>query len=107
MPSFGRLTTTAAASFVDIAPALANINFDFTLYKVEPPREFEGVGDALSLLRREEAESGTPHVTARKLGALFHELLPRTPELLKAYGVRASEISSSAKVRPQDTAAYG
>jgi hypothetical protein len=107
MPSFGRLTATGAASFVDVSPALANLNFDFALYKLDAPKEFNGVGDSLSSMRRVEAESGTPHITARKLGALFERVLPNAPELIKAYGIRASEICEAAKIKLEDTTAYG
>lgn len=92
------MITSAAQFLLEVAPALANFNFDFSLYKVEPPKEFEGVGSALSNIRREEAEAGTHHVTARKLGALFEGLLPSTPRLTRAYGKRASEISQCSSV---------
>ncbi|KAH8774779.1 hypothetical protein F5883DRAFT_627898 [Diaporthe sp. PMI_573] len=60
--------------------------------------EYHGVRDALSQFRRDEAESGVPHTTARKLGALFERLVPPSPNLLKAYGQRVSDISSKTKV---------
>jgi hypothetical protein len=43
--------------------------------------------------RRKQAEIGSSHTTARKLGALFEHILPSTPELFKAYGQRASHIA--------------
>jgi hypothetical protein len=76
--------------------ALANVNLDFSLFKVQPPVEFTGLGNSLSEQRRNIAEDGPPHRTARKLGALFEQLIPSTPRLIKAYGIRASEISRSA-----------
>lgn len=87
--------------------ALASLNFDFSLYKVEAPREFQGLGDALSIKRRYEAEAGSPHRTARKLGALFDQVLPSTPELIKGYGRRVSEISRSQKLNPRGTGQEG
>ncbi|KAH0545439.1 hypothetical protein FGG08_000440 [Glutinoglossum americanum] len=107
MSSIGRLTAATANATLDIAPALANLNFDFSLYKVEAPKEFQGVGASLSALRREEAEGGRPHVTARKLGALFERLLPPTPELFKAYGRRASEISQASIANSERPSNYG
>jgi hypothetical protein len=76
--------------------ALANVSLDFSLFKVQPPVEFTGLGNSLSEQRRNIAEDGPPHRTARKLGALFEQLIPSTPRLIKAYGIRASEISRSA-----------
>ena len=58
--------------------------------------EYEGVAKALTFKRREEAEDGLSHVTARKLTALFtHDVdFPDVPNLIAAYGKRASEIAS-------------
>jgi len=78
----------------ELTIAAANFNFDFSLMKVDAPKEFHGVRDALSRHRRSEAEDGQPHVTARRLGALFEALVPPIPHLLAAYGTRVSEISS-------------
>jgi hypothetical protein len=75
--------------------ALANVTLDFSLFKIQPPVEFTGLGSSLSEQRRVMAEDGLPHQTARKLGALFEQIIPSTPLLIKAYGCRASEISKS------------
>jgi len=75
--------------------ALANFTLDFSLFKIQPPVEFTGLGSSLSEQRRIMAEDGLPHQTARKLGALFEQIIPSTPLLIKAYGCRASEISKS------------
>lgn len=61
--------------------------------QLEAPAEFKGVGTALSPLRKQAAEHGSSHVTARKLGVLFEQVLPSTPKLLESYGKRASEIA--------------
>ena len=106
MGSIGKLTTAIASGTIDTTVALANINFDFSLYRIEAQKEFHGVGTVLSSTRRKEAESGRTHITARKLGALFEPLLPSTPHLVKAYGLRASEISSSA-ISNQELSSYG
>ena len=95
MSAIGKLSAAVASGTVDTTIALANLNFDFSLYKVEAPKEFHGVGTVLSSTRRTEAESGRAHITARKLGALFEPVLPPAPQLVKAYGLRASEILSS------------
>ena len=103
MASLGKLTASLASG----TAALFNVNLDFSLYKIEAPKEFEGVGSHLSLAKRKIAESGSLHVTARKLGALFERLIPPIPELTKAYGTRASEIAASFKVNPTDAASSG
>lgn len=72
--------------------ALANLNFDFALYKFEPLPEYQGLGECLSRRNRDAAESGNEHVLARKLGALFSQALPPTPNLIRAYGKRATEM---------------
>lgn len=107
MSSINKLISSAAEFSLEIAPALANINFDFSLYKVQPPKEFEGVGSALSHIRREEAETGMSHITARKLGALFDGILPSIPRLTGAYGKRASEISQCSSITSQGRDKYG
>jgi hypothetical protein len=80
---------------------LANLNFDFSLFKVEAPTEYQGLGKTLSKQRREAAETGSEHVFARKLGALFVQVLPSTPHLVSAYGLRSSEIAKLPAVNPQ------
>ncbi|KAL8942984.1 MAG: hypothetical protein Q9216_001340 [Gyalolechia sp. 2 TL-2023] len=107
MASINRLMPSIANGSLEIAPALANINFDFALWKVAAPKEFEGVGSALSSFRREEAEGGMLHTVARKLGALFERKIPTTPGLTKAYGTRASEIAQALSLNERDRKSYG
>ncbi|KAK6535414.1 hypothetical protein TWF694_001874 [Orbilia ellipsospora] len=107
MASFGRLAVSAITGSVENTAALLNLNFDFSLVKLVAPKEFEGVGSALSSRRRVEAESGRTHTTARKLAALFDPSLPNTPELLRAYGERASEISQSPLAQAADASTTG
>ncbi|KAF2236088.1 hypothetical protein EV356DRAFT_558541 [Viridothelium virens] len=57
--------------------------------------------------RSTEAEEGEVHVTARKLSALFADTIPKTPNLYRAYGLRASEIAQSRVNRPSSTKHYG
>ncbi|KAL6901568.1 hypothetical protein GGI43DRAFT_422463 [Trichoderma evansii] len=84
----------------EVTLAAASVNFDFTLIKVEAPKEYSGVSGSLSEVRRDDAENGTLHRTARKLGALFDGIPPSVECLLAAYGNRVSEISEKAKIRP-------
>ncbi|KAI1816613.1 hypothetical protein GGS20DRAFT_199952 [Poronia punctata] len=74
--------------------ALVNLNFDFSLVTVTPPEEYGPLGKALSPLRREQAEEGSTHQTARRLGALFDSVVRPGDDLVKAYGQRVSEIST-------------
>lgn len=46
--SINEITPAPLNNTLEIAPALANVNFDFSLWKVEAPKEFNGVGSALS-----------------------------------------------------------
>lgn len=104
MSSIGRIQAALAAATNEVTLAAANINFDFTLVKCEAPREFQPLGDVLSRKRKQNAEFGSTHITARRLGALFNGLFPETPELLKAYGNRVSEIAHDAKKNFQSDA---
>ncbi|ORY07682.1 hypothetical protein BCR34DRAFT_437899, partial [Clohesyomyces aquaticus] len=87
--------------------ALANLKFDFSLIKMEAPVEFNGIVSALSARRRVEAEEGPAHKTARRLGALFEDLVPSTPKLISAYGLRVSEIMNTSGVNDIGTAQHG
>ncbi len=78
----------------------ATLNFYFTLVKVAPAMEYESFGQRLSVGRKKEAEDGSLHVVARKLGALLAGDIPPVSNLLSAYGTRASEISANPKANP-------
>jgi hypothetical protein len=97
MSSISRITAALASATNDVTLAAANINFDFSLMKVEVPTEFQPIGTSLSEKRRMDAEIGTPHRTARILGALFEDVIPPTPQLVRAYGSRVSEIIRDAE----------
>ena len=101
------MTAAALNDTLDVAPALANLNFDFSPWKIEAPKEFDGVVSALSSVRRQKAENGMPHATARKLGTLFESILPPTPNLTRAYGQQASEISRTSSLSPETQSTYG
>ncbi|KAL9041141.1 MAG: hypothetical protein Q9180_001471, partial [Flavoplaca navasiana] len=107
MTTFSKFIPGIASGSLEIAPALANLNFDFALWKVAAPKEFEGVGSALSTSRRDDAERGMLHTIARKLGALFERKLPPTPGLTSAYGTRASEIAQALSLDEQGRKNYG
>jgi hypothetical protein len=74
---------------------LANLNIDLSLVKISPPKEYEGLGTALSQHGRFNAEDGPIHRTARRLGALFEPIIPPIPNLTQVYGQRVSEIANS------------
>ena len=101
MASFGKVVSSIWSATQETSLALANLNFDFSLVKVEAPLEFHALGASLSTQRRDNAEDGALHVTARKLGALFDAVLPACPNLIKAYGRRVSEIASMPGINPQ------
>ncbi|MCJ1330889.1 hypothetical protein MMC10_007576 [Thelotrema lepadinum] len=87
--------------------ALSNLKFDFALLKVEAPQEFSALGSALCNRRKIDAEDGTPHRTARKLGALFEHRVPSTPKLIAAYGQRVSEIINAPGINPEGLKSHG
>lgn len=94
--AISRFTSALLAGSQENTLALAAVNFDFSLYKVEAPAEYQALGACLSKNRRNLAESGSQHVTARRLGALFRTEIPPAPALsalLKAYGSRVSDIA--------------
>lgn len=92
----GRLQAALAAATNEVTVAAANINFDFCLVKYEAPKEYHQLGLNLSSIRKEDAEAGKSHVTARRLAALFAGACPPTPKLISAYGKRVSEIAKIA-----------
>ncbi|KAG7006607.1 protein transport protein sec72 [Physcia stellaris] len=95
--SIGKFAASVLSGTQETTVALAALNFDFALFKTEAPKEYKALGSALTPYRREVAEDGDIHATARKLRAMFEQILPPTPSLYTAYGMRASEIASSSK----------
>jgi hypothetical protein len=93
--TIGRFTASIITPTQETTLALASLNFDFSLFKVQAPDEYLALGSCLSEERRNLAEAGSHHVTARKLGALFRSKLPPVPHLIKSYGNRVSEIAKS------------
>lgn len=107
MASIGRLALSAVSGTQEATMALVNANFDFSIVKMEAPVEYRELGNLLSPRRRREAEDGQVHVTARKLGALFADDLPAIPHLIRAYGIRASEITGDPNLNPCEDASAG
>jgi hypothetical protein len=90
--AISRFTTALMAGSQENTFALAALNFDFSLYKIEAPTEYQVVGTRLTDERRDRAESGSHHITARKLGALFRSKTLRVSSFLRVYGERVTEI---------------
>ncbi len=107
MASIGKVVISGVQGPQKTTLALANINLDFSMIKLESPAEFCGLGNSLSKKRKREAEDGSTHRTARKLGLLFADGLPKTPKLGKAYGLRASEIAENRRVNPKSSSRDG
>ena len=85
-------TGSFAAAQTQNTLALANFNIDFSLIKVSASEEYQALGTTLSQRRRENAEAGPLHRTARKLGALFEDIIHKISELSEAYGKRVTQI---------------
>ncbi|KAK0670780.1 hypothetical protein QBC41DRAFT_220996 [Cercophora samala] len=107
MNSLGKLNVSGIAVQNENTLALVNINLDFSLWRCSPSPEYHPVGSALTLKRRHEAEKGEIHRIACKLGFLFHELIPETPKLFRAFGNRVSEILSRPGINPQGSESDG
>ncbi|KLO86346.1 Uncharacterized protein LW93_11120 [Fusarium fujikuroi] len=96
------ISQTAEANF-----GLATLNVDFSVIKLQAPAEYKPLGCELTPSRRSAAEDGMPHVTARKLGALFQDWIPPVPDLIKAYGRRAVEIAQCRSVNSKASKSDG
>jgi hypothetical protein len=97
-----KVTAALSAVHNENSVALANLNFDFTLVKLEAPAEYQGLGQTISPKRKIDAEEGALHKTARRLAGLFGDSLPPTDELFRAYGKRVSEISEIPALNPRE-----
>ena len=107
MASLNSITNSLFSAANENTLALAALKFDFSLMKVEAPAEFAPLGTALTGKRRSDAEDGAVHRSARKLGALFEQLIPSTPKLITAYGLRTSEIIEMPGVNPSGSHRHG
>ncbi|KAI1258946.1 hypothetical protein F5Y18DRAFT_421022 [Xylariaceae sp. FL1019] len=107
MTAISKIQASLAQTTQETTFALANANFDFSLIKITAPEEYVPLSLALPDKKRTEAETGSVHVTARRLGSLFHSMLPETPKLIEAYGKRASEIAESLTKNSDPRETYG
>ena len=107
MAGITKFAASVLSATNDNTLALGSLKLDFSLIKYEAPVEFSGLGAALSSRRRTDAEDGLHHKTARRLAALFEQLVPSTPKLITAYGLRSSEISQTQGVNPQGSSKHG
>ncbi|KAI1740085.1 hypothetical protein F4680DRAFT_419635 [Xylaria scruposa] len=107
MASVGKITPSLLSATNEVNFAVATFNLDFSLMKIDAPKEFHGVRDALSVSRRSNAEDGQAHIIARKLGALFESIIPPIPHLIEAYGKRVSAISLSLGMANSEMSEYG
>jgi hypothetical protein len=85
--TIGRVASRLAMVHNETQAALASVNFDFILIKLDVPQEYSGLGLLISQKRKTDAEDRRLHQIARKLGALFDAVVPRAPTLFKAYGI--------------------
>ncbi|KAH7126022.1 hypothetical protein EDB81DRAFT_202931 [Dactylonectria macrodidyma] len=107
MASIGKFALSALSAQQEVSIGLAHGHFDFSLIKLEAPAEYQALGRHLSSKRRVEAEEGMVHATARKLGSLFADDLPKVPALKRAYGLRTSEIAENPAFNPSGKASDG
>ncbi|CAG9983384.1 unnamed protein product [Clonostachys byssicola] len=110
MASFGNFNAALSSFRAEATNALVNVNLEINFSKfVKPPPEYDAIGQNLARSRRDEAQNGARHILARKLGLLFknHAALPLTPNLIKAYGERASEIARSSTANPRGQSSHG
>ena len=107
MAGIAKIAASVLSAANDNTLALGSLKFDFSLIKYEAPVEFSGLGAALSSRRRTDAEDGPHHKTARRLAALFEQLVPSTPKLITAYGLRSSEIIQTPGVNPEGSSKHG
>lgn len=102
-----KITAAAVAQTNEFQLALASLNFDFSLFKVEAPQEYKAVGLSLSPSRKQNAEEGPAHRTARKLDAIIGSMVTSPDALVKVYGQRVSEICSTPSSNPRGSRAHG
>lgn len=103
MANLSNVTASLVSAKNENTLALVNINLDVSWHRGTPPAEFLPVGSALAPWRKTEAEDGELHKTACRLGFMFNEIVPETPNLMRSYGTRASEIMNSPNINPRGT----
>jgi hypothetical protein len=89
-----RIVSKLQASIIGVNPeftaALANVNIGLTLFKVEAPKQYHGLGERLSVAGRDNSPALQ---TAGKLAILFKGICADTPKLIAAYCTRVSEVA--------------
>ncbi|KAH8888441.1 hypothetical protein GQ53DRAFT_871375 [Thozetella sp. PMI_491] len=78
-----KVTAAALAQSNEVQLALASLNFDFALFKIEAPQEYKA------------------------LDALIGSIIASPDNLVKAYGLRVSDICSSPAANPRGSRADG
>ena len=107
MSSIGKFVVSALSGTQETQISLASFHIDFSMIKVAAPDEYKPIGQHLSKKRKCSAEDGSFHRTARQLGALFEGALPEVPHLIRAYGLRASEITENPNNIPYHSRKHG
>ncbi|KAH8812396.1 hypothetical protein F5884DRAFT_668371 [Xylogone sp. PMI_703] len=107
MSSVGKFISSMASASLEASLGLVQFSSDFTIQGSVPLEAFRPIRQALSPLRRQDAEYGSAHRTARKLAWLFQQVIPDTPELLTAYGTRVHEILKEPGINPSGTVLDG
>lgn len=64
--AIGKLQAALGQATNELILAVANLNFDFTLVKMEAFPEYQGLGPVLSIKSKRNAESGPNHVLANR-----------------------------------------
>lgn len=105
--SLGRFVAALASGSQELTVALAQLNFDVSLVKLEAPMEYQPLALALPPRCKRVAEEGDIHACARKLQALFSGLLTPCPNLHKAYGSRATEITKLSTIGINEPIVHG
>lgn len=60
MASIGRFAFAGVSTAVEVTNALASVNIDFSLVKIDPPHEFRDVGEILAPKRRNTGRGWPP-----------------------------------------------
>ncbi|KAH9907237.1 hypothetical protein F4778DRAFT_528246 [Xylariomycetidae sp. FL2044] len=112
MTSSGHFNASVSTARAEATAALVNVNLElnaFTKRYVQPPKEYAEIGQHLAPRRLHEAQDGSQHAIARKLGLLFRDntMMPSTPSLIRAYVTRASEISRDSGANPRGNESHG
>ncbi|CZR51175.1 uncharacterized protein PAC_01050 [Phialocephala subalpina] len=107
MASMAQVSASLISATNQNTVGLANFNINFSIIKITPLQEYTRLNISLSQQRRENAEEGPLHRTARKLGLLFEQIVPPIPDLIEAHGIRASEIAGVKDKSPKIDTLYG